>query len=207
MNYIYDIVLNFHKHYYNFFEWKRSDKLKNIIKIPTYRVSNKNILILKNNKVRITNSFLNKIKLDNKKYKKNICLVSNTKLSVGLLFDDEGNLLKRSSLIFEEEDEVNNFCKNLPLTKINYIENIEIPTQEKLRIEIEKKEILINYIKNNTNITTLKYLYYEYYKKECKKETQIKESLIKELNKNWTKKQNNLYQLIKILNKNNSLTK
>ena len=88
MNYIYDIVLNFHEHYYNFFEWDRKDKITNITKIPLYRVSDQDILILKNNKVKIDNILLNKIKKDNKNYKKNMCLVSNTKITIGLLFDN-----------------------------------------------------------------------------------------------------------------------
>ena len=33
MNYIYDIVLNFNKDYYEFYEWKKSDKVINVKKI------------------------------------------------------------------------------------------------------------------------------------------------------------------------------
>ena len=54
MNYIYDIVLNFQDNYYNFFEWNREDKIKNIIKIPLYRVSDKDINILKNNIIKVS---------------------------------------------------------------------------------------------------------------------------------------------------------
>ena len=207
MNYIYDIVLNFHEHYYNFFEWDRKDKITNITKIPLYRVSNQDILILKNNKVKIDNILLNKIKKDNKNYKKNMCLVSNTKITIGLLFDNYGNLQKRSSLIYEEEDEVNDYCTNLKITQINYLENIEIQTKEKLRLEIEKKEKLIEYINNTKDISTLKYLYYEYFKKECNNQNEIKKSLTEELEKEWTKKQNNIYHIVKLLNKKNSFTK
>ena len=39
MNYIYDIVLNFQDNYYNFFEWKNGDVIRNIPKISLYRVS------------------------------------------------------------------------------------------------------------------------------------------------------------------------
>ncbi len=207
MNYIYDIVLNFHEHYYEFFEWDRTDKINNINKIPVYRVSDKDMLILKNNKVKIDDIFLNKIKEDNKKHKKNMCLVSNTILSIGLLFDNEGNLLKRSSLIFEEEDEVNDFSKNIKITKINYLENTEITSKGKLRLEIEKKDILSNYVSTITDLSTLKYLYYEYFKEECNDEIEIKESLKKEIEKDWTKKQNNLYNIVKLLNKKNLFTK
>ncbi len=201
MNYIYDIVLNFQDNYYNFFEWNRSDKLKNIIKIPLYRVSDKDIIILKNNKVKVDKELIKKIKLDNKNYKKIICLVSNKKITIGLLFNEEGYLIKKSSLIFEEEEEANEISARLPITNIKYLENIKLNNQNKLRIEKEKKEKLIKYIEENNNLTTLKYLYYEYYKKETKNINKIKNSLLKELSKEWNNKQNNLYKLINILSK------
>lgn len=207
MKYIYDIVLNFQNNYYEFYEWKRKDNIKNITRIPIYRVSSEDILALKNNKIKITLSFLNRIKEDNKKYKKIICLVSNTKISIGLLFDDKGNLLKRSSLIYEEEDEVNDISKDLDITKIEYIENKEILPANTLRIDIEKKESLADFINNTNDLKTLKYLYYEYYYKECNDIQKIKKALKKEITKNWTKKQNNLYHTISLLNKKNLLIK
>ena len=207
MNYIYDIILNFHERYYNFFEWNKKDKINNIIKIPVYRISNQDILILRNNKVKIAPSFLNQIKEDNKNYKRNICLVSNTKTTIGLLFDNFGILKKRSSLIYEEEDEVNDYCRNLKITKISYLENIEVSPRKKLRLEIEKKDTLIEYITKTNDISTLKYLYYEYFKEECTNQNEIKKALKKELAKDWTKKQNDIYHIVKILNKKNSLTK
>ena len=207
MNYIYDIVLNFHEQYYNFYEWTKKDKINNITKIPIYRISNKNILILKNNKVKIDDKFLSTIKKDNKNYKKNICLVSNTKITIGLLFDNLGNLIKRSSLIYEEEDEANDYCKTLKTTNINYIENIQIPLRNKIRYEIEKKEIIRNYLNKTKDISILKYLYYEYFKKECINTKEIKKTLNEELDKEWNKEQNNIYNIIKLLNKKNSFTK
>ncbi len=207
MKYIYDIVLNFQNNYYEFYEWKRKDNIKNITRIPIYRVSSEDILALKNNKIKITLSFLNRIKEDNKKYKKIICLVSNTKISIGLLFDDKGNLLKRSSLIYEEEDEVNDISKDLDITKIEYIENKEILPANTLRIDIEKKESLADFINNTNDLKTLKYLYYEYFYKECNDIQKIKKALKKEITKNWTKKQNNLYHTISLLNKKNLLIK
>ena len=141
MNYIYDIVLNFQDNYYNFFEWNRKDNVKNILKIPLYRVTDKDIINLKYNNIKIDNNLLNKIKKDNKNYKKIICLVSNGKITIGLLFNDEGYLIKRSSLIFEEEEEANEISQKLPITPINYIKNIKVKPQNKLRIEKEKRNI------------------------------------------------------------------
>ena len=203
MKYIYDIVLNFQNNYYEFYEWKRKDNIKNITRIPIYRVSSEDILILKSNKIKISSSFLNRIKEDNKKYKKIICLVSNTKVSIGLLFDDKGNLLKRSSLIYEEEDEVNDISKDLDITKIEYIENEEKLPTSTLRIDIERKESLADFIDNTNDLKILKYLYYEYFYKECNNIQKIKKELKKEIDKAWTKKQKKLYHTISLLNKKN----
>ena len=62
---------------------------------------------------------------------------------------------------------------------------------------------LLYYINKINNEITLKYLYYEYFKEECNNIKEIKNTLKKELEKNWTKKQNNLYYLVTLLNKNN----
>ena len=40
MNYIYDVVLNFNKEFYEYFEWKKKDNIINIKKIPVFNVSN-----------------------------------------------------------------------------------------------------------------------------------------------------------------------
>lgn len=207
MNYIYDIVLNFQNNYYQFFEWNRTDKIKNINKIAVYHVSDQDILDLTNNKIIIDNTFLNKLKEDNKKNKKLMCLVSNQSQTIGLLFSNDGVLLKRSSLMFEEETEVNNYVKDLPLTKIDYIKNEKQESSNRLRIEKEKKDRLIEYIKNTSNELTLKYLYYEYFKEECTNLDKIKETLINVMESEWNNNKSTLYKTISILTKKDLLTK
>ena len=59
------------------------------------------------------------------------------------------------------------------------------------------------YLNKLKDISTLKYLYYEYFKEECINELTIKEKLIQELKKDWTNNQNNLDHTIKLLLKNN----
>ena len=200
MNYIYDIVLNFQPNYYNFFEWNKKDKLKNISKIPLYHIRDKDILSLKNNEVCVSNDFINILNQDCLT-KKLICLVSNGKISLALMFSNNGNLIKRSSLIFEEEEEVINIAKYLPITKIEYIKNIPVNNHNKLRIEREKKEKIIKYIKETNNSLILKYLYYEYYETEKEDISLIKKSLLEELSKEWNIKHNKLYKFINMLQK------
>lgn len=207
MNYIYDVALNFQENYYQFFEWNRHDKIKNIAKIPLYHISDEDILSFKNNKIKVDSSLINKIKENNQKQQKTICLVSNQKLTIGLLFNEEGTLLKRSSLIYEEEDEANHLASTLPLTKITYQENILQEHENKLRVEKEKKDLLLNYISNLKDPLLLKYLYYEYFKKECSSLKKMKSTILEAISENWTKKQNDLYHLVKLISKNNLSSK
>lgn len=202
MTYIYDIALNFQDNYYQFFEWNKHDKIKNLSKLPIYHVTDEDILNFKNNKVKLDISTIQKFKEENTKRGKIILLVSNSIITIGLLFDLEGNVLKKSSLIYEEEDEANDIAMHLPLTKITYQEIIPINEENKLRIEIEKKETLIHYIKENQDKILLKYLYYEYFHQENNNLEQIKEYLLNEIEKNWAKKQNDLYHLVALISKN-----
>lgn len=207
MNYIYDIVLNFQNNYYQFFEWNRNDKIKNISKIAVYHIKDDDLINLTNNKIIVDTNFLETLKEDNKKYKKIMCLVSNTKQTIGLLFSTDGTLLKRSSLLFEEENEVNNFARNLPITQITYQKNESKTLNNTLRIEREKKDTLIKYITETNDILTLKYLYYEYFKEECSDETKIKTILLNILDEEWNPNKNNLYKTLNILTKKNLLAK
>lgn len=207
MNYIYDIVLNFQDNYYQFFEWNKQDKVKNISKIPIYRVTDQDILNFKYNQIKVDAPFLNQVKEDNKKHKKIMCLISNNKMTLGLLLAPDGTLEKRSSLLFEEEEEANEYSQSLPITTIKYKENIKVIPKDQLRVEHEKKDTLIEYITTTQDILTLQYLYYEYYEEESDDITKIKNDLLKELNKSWNKKQSNLYTIITLLTHNKLLTK
>lgn len=199
MNFIYDIVLNFQDNYYQFFEWRRMDKVKNISRIAIYHIETKDLNDIKYNQVIIDEQFLAQVKEDNKKYKKLMCLVSDTKQTIGIMIAQDGTITKRSSLLFEEEEEANNYAKTLPLTKIDYVKNIKVLPKNCLRIELEKKDTLIEYLTKNNDLPTLKYLYYEYFQEECDDANQIKKILLAELEKEWTKKQNNLYQIIQLI--------
>ena len=207
MNYIYDIVLNFLENYYQFFEWNRNDKIKNISKIAVYHIKDDDLINLTNNKIIVDTNFLETLKEDNKKYKKIMCLVSNTKQTIGLLFAPDGTLLKRSSLLFEEETEVNNFARTLPITTVTYQKNESVIPLNNLRIEIEKKDTLIKFIADTPDILTLKYLYYEYFKEECNDESKIKTILLDVLDEEWNPNKNNLYKTLNILTTKNLLTK
>lgn len=65
MKYIYDIVLNFNKQYFNFFEWNINDNIINIRKIPIFKISDKFYFDIKNYSIKLDRilSKVSKIKL------------------------------------------------------------------------------------------------------------------------------------------------
>ncbi len=199
MIYLHDIVLNFQNNYYQFFEWNQKDNIINVKKIPLYRVSDKNLLYLKENEITVKEEIINRIKNDNKRGRRIICIISNGKTAIAILFNNKGELIKKSSLIFEEEEEALSLVKNLKETKIFYKKNIKHKQNNLLRIEKEKKEEIISYIKNNRNNLTLKYLYYECYEKEINGINILKNTLLNELSKDWNEKQKKIYDTINLL--------
>ena len=205
MNFIYDIVLNFNKEYYNFFEWNKKDNIINIKKIPLFMVSNSIFNNMKYDIVKVSNDFINMIKDKTYIYSKKdsiiSCLISNGKEVIGIMFDTEGNLIKRSSLLLDEEEEVldevydeNVFDIDIVSVKKRKISNIN-------RMQKDKSNYLLRYIKKENNTLNLKYLYYDYFEEEEEDIVKIKDRLNYEITNNYNKKLSKLYDTVQIFNK------
>jgi len=207
MNYIYDIVLNFNREYFEFFQWKKSDKIINVKKIPVFKVSSNDLKNLKYNIVKVSKNFLDKIYnltlFYSKSEYKYMCLVSDSNESIGLLFDKYGNLLKRSSLVFDEEEEVNEEIINENEIMISYLENRYKNVEYISRIERERKNYLLKFINNlslESDSCILKYIYYDYFEKEEVDVAKIKKVIINEIN-DINSDKSKLFDLIKIFKK------
>ena len=188
MNFIYDIVLNFNKDFYNFFEWNKNDNIINVKKIPIFLIDNDTFI--KDKTYTYTRS---KLGIS--------CLISNNKEVIAVLFNDNGNLIKRSSLMLDEEEEVLDEIENDSLYKINIIKRRKVNIENVNRNIKEKKDFLIKYINEEKNDINLKYLYYDYFEKDENNIKIIKNELIKEIKNNWNKKLNNFYDTVKIFKK------
>lgn len=132
MEYIYDIVLNFNDCYYEFYEWNNKDKIINVKKIPVYRINDIDYLSFKYNKVSIINKF-------NQNY--NIYLVTNTLEVMAIMLDKSGNIIKRSSLLLEEADEVLEISEKLEISTITY-KKIFLKIKL-LLVDLSKKNIIL----------------------------------------------------------------
>ena len=203
MTYVYDIILNFHKKYYNFFEWNSKDIIYHMKKIPLIRVSDKDLNILKYNEITIDKELILNFKNKSIMYTTNknnniLLLISNKKESLGLMFNEEGILLKRSGLLFEESEEIEELSKELEITKIKYIKNKEINKQNTSRKKEKRKKYIKKYLNNIKDENIFKYLYYDIYNNEIDNNKEIKNILLQENNNNLIDK---LYNTIKLLNK------
>ena len=203
MTYVYDIILNFHKKYYNFFEWNSKDIIYHMKKIPLIRVSDKDLNILKYNEITIDKELILNFKNKSIMYTTNknnniLLLISNKKESLGLMFNEEGILFKRSGLLFEESEEIEELSKELEITKIKYIKNKETNKQNTSRKKEKRKKYIKNYLNNIKDENIFNYLYYDIYQKEKINKINIKELLLQENNNNLIDK---LYNTIKLLNK------
>ena len=208
MNYIYDIVLNFNRDYFYFYEWNKKDSIINIKKIPLLIVDNETFRMMKYDKVIVNTSFINLIKDKTYTYSKvklnNCSLLSNGKEVIGVLFDDKGNLVKRSSLLIDEEEEVLEEIDDDKVFKIDIISIKKVKQSDVNRVERDKKLFLTNYIKKENNATNLKYLYYDFFEKEEEDISVIKKEILKKVNDSWNDKLNSFYETVKIFNKINN---
>ena len=197
MDYIYDIVLNFQNNYYEFYEWKPTDKIINVKKILVYKVNNKNYLNLKYNDIILDTKILPK---QNKMF-----LITNGVEVMGILLDNNGKLIKRSSLLIEESDEVLEEKETLKPFPLKYKKNNLKPHISLDRIKEEKYQFIQNYFSNiniNKDEYLLKYLYYDIYNKEENNIKKIYKNLIELINNDINKIYNSIKKVnIEIKNK------
>ncbi|MGN1311420.1 MAG: hypothetical protein ACI4U4_00225 [Bacilli bacterium] len=205
MNFIYDIVLNFNKDFYNFFEWNKNDNIINVKKIPIFLIDNDTFTSMKYDNVIVSKDFIDLIRDKTYTYTRSklgiSCLISNNKEVIAVLFNDNGNLIKRSSLMLDEEEEVLDEIENDSLYKINIIKRRKVNIENVNRNIKEKKNFLIKYINKETNDINLKYLYYDYFERDENNIKTIKSDLIKEIKNNWNKRFDNFYNTVKIFSK------
>ena len=147
MNYIYDIILNFNEEFYDFYEWKNNDNVINVRKIPVLKVDENTYVSLRNNKIQVSMETIDSLKknfsLYNEKIEGNIiCLITNGMSAFGVMFNNNGYLIKRSSMLFDEEEEVIDESENIKEVKIDFIKNEKQKSNNISRIVKEKQKII-----------------------------------------------------------------
>ena len=209
MSYVYDIVLNYNEELFDFYEWKRDDSIYHIKRISLVKVDSKTYNEIYDNIVKFDNDFLltifNKCEYYTNRKIETIpyaFLLTDSYRVLGLLLDNNGKIVKYSSLLLDEEEDILDLCYKLADTAIKYKiisrrDNSELLTRmEKSIIKYIKKDLNNSY--NKKDINKLKYLYYEYFNKQSDELEEIYQKLMNELEVNFNKKHYELYNLIKL---------
>lgn len=206
MSYIYDIVLNFNKLCYEVYEWRETDNILNFKRIPLFKISDVDYLALKYDNIVIDSDFVVYIKdcsyLVGSNDKIIAFLISNGKEVTGIRLDKNGNIIGRSSLIFDEEEDVleDVIATNEYTIKYSLISR-NLDNKISSRCISEKKDYLMCFFNSNNNIDIYRYIYYDFYEREEMNVDKIKNKLLSILNNEWNDECERLYNSIKLFNK------
>ena len=211
MIYTYDILLNWTKdeRLKEFYEWNLEDDLEHIKKMPIIRIRESLLKDLLTSKIKIDKNFLPKIKYKTESYFHNeidiidyAFIVTTEKKSLALELDDEGNVMYKSSLLIDEEEEILEIGEDLVIMEIPY----EVITKNKkvsylTRKEEEEKKFLIKEmkkIKQNKEESKLNYLYKEFFIDDVESFNDKLTILEKEISKDYNSFHHKLYNLLKL---------
>ena len=196
MDYIYDIILNFQDKYYDFYEWYSTDRIINVKKIPIYKISNKDYLNIKNNETIIDKTTLPR---NNKMF-----LLTCDYEIMGLLVNNNGLVIKKSSLIFEEADDILLTIDDIKRINIKYQITRKNNITYKSRIDTDNYNYVIKYLTKldkHKDKYLLKYLYFDIYNVDEDNIETIYNNLLTLANNDVFKIYSAIKELNKILNK------
>lgn len=172
MKNVYDILVNFKKRAYEFYEWNKEDDIEHIKVIPSFKVSSKCLYDFINYRVKVDEVFLNQIYGKSETFNNHLiktidyaCILHNDDVCLAVEFNSDGNLIGKSRLLFDEEEDVISQSSNLDETTLSYIiEDKTIIDKKYTRKELNTVSILERYLDNLYNKKEedeIKYMYFE----------------------------------------------
>lgn len=174
MKNIYDILVNFKKIPYEFYEWNKEDEVKHVKKMPSIKVSDSTLYDIFYNDAVVSKNFLDQIKDKTEiffgrtvKKVKYACVIYNDDVALSILLNDNGEIIGKSKLLFDEEEDV--LKEDVPLKEIDYniikkSKKISGLTRREAKIVLLLSKYLdkIHESKKNDEI---KYMYFECFNK------------------------------------------
>lgn len=208
MNYYYDLILNLNDENILFYEWEENDNLEYIEKIPVYKINETDMLKILQNKIKVSEEFINLIK--NKTILKESGIINtisyatiftDTKTTIALEFDKSGKEIARSNLLLEDDLNVCEigFTIKKKMLKYEVIENIRVKHHLRKVIKIKdyiKKEITKLY--QDKNKVKLSFLFLEWFNKNEDNIEKIYNLMLKELESEFDDNQFKIYEIIKL---------
>lgn len=212
MIYIYDILLNFNKELFEYYEWTKEDNITHIKRIKLFKITSEQIDDLFKYNIKLDKEILNLIYNKTELYRKPSieysALFTDGYRTIAIIFNKDGKSIEKSRLVLEEEEEILDISRKIDVFNINYKKNQKIKIEFLTRKETILKQNLINYFNKlykNKNKATLEYIYLDYFEEVEKDIDKIYKRLIKSLN-NITDKHKKIVNIIELSNKNKSTT-
>lgn len=204
MNYYYDLVLNFLEDKYLFYDWDELDNIEYIKKIPLYQVTSKTFNDFYTNNLQVDKSFLSEI--ENKTIKRDeklkyACILADKNSAFAYEFDDEGNIITRSSLVLTDELSLLDYLYTVAIKDIKYTIKEKVNSNEEIRKVAKIRKFInmeIDKLYQEQSIDKLKFLYLEWFDKKEDNLDKIYKVMKNKLKKDIGKKEEKICNIIKL---------
>lgn len=189
MTYVYDLLVNFNKEMYDFYDWDKSDVFTHIRKVPLFKVSTNTLVDFMFKKVKVDENFLLIVKNKTEVFSiRNIerleysFIISDGECSVIVLLNKSGVVSKKSKFLILEEMEISNISSGVKCTNVGYkVLDNKITTSDLVRKDkVIRNNILRDLYLIKEDEVRLKYLYYELFNIEC--ESEVYDKLVCSIN-------------------------
>ncbi len=206
MNYIYDILLNFKPVLYDFYEWNKEDEITHIRKIPIIKVESNILYDIKNYKIKISNTFLEKYRNKTEKFTKKgvesieyALVFTDGKEEIVILFK-KNETYKVSKMLIDEAEDLIDISKRFEKITLNYEKKKKLERNEyTTRKEYEEKKYSLKMLQRVKEESQLEYLYLECFNKNPNKNIDIQKELEKKIKQNNNEIGKKIYQIFKLV--------
>lgn len=197
MQYYYDVLGNFSEYILKFYEWESNDDIVNIKKIPFIKISKEDMRVLLSYSVILEMDNIVK----NSKDKANYLLFSTGCDALMVELNQEGKIIYYSSLLIEDELEVNELAHSMNTIKLKFkvLDKIKILSDYR---QGEKAKNLIFHelkkIKDNDNKDECLYYYYEWFHVSTDDYDKAIKKMFLEIKKPFNKDMERIEKLIRL---------
>ena len=197
MQYYYDVLGNFSEYILKFYEWESNDDIVNIKKIPFIKISKEDMRVLLSYSVILEMESI----VRNSKDKTNYLLFSTGCDALMVELNQEGKIIYYSSLLIEDELEVNELAHSMNTIKLKFkvLDKIKILSDYR---QGEKAKNLIFHelkkIKDNDNKDECLYYYYEWFHVSTDDYDKAIKKMFLEIKKPFNKDMERIEKLIRL---------
>lgn len=205
MIYAYDLLVNLNNKVYDFYDWKSTDKITHIRRVPLFKVSVNTYLDILEKNVRLNLEILPVIKDKTQVFTAKVLelinyalVITNGVNALFIVLDSKGNVKEKSKFLVNEELEIIDLSNKLKTTTINYKVISNSIYNKMIRSEKETIKTIINELSNiKEDKDKIDYLYYEWFKDN--NGINKYDKLIKDINSKFTSKHLEFLEILKLI--------